>query len=631
MNLGIDYSKKKTRFRVWAPRITNIDLLLYGESHSVIRKVYPMKKQEDGTHFVDIYGDLKNKFYTYLVEGKDEVTDPYSYAISLNSVRSAIVDLSETNPKGWETHKVPYTNNLCKSIIYEVHIKDFTIDKSSGVKYRGKYLGFVEEGTKYNNNSTGLDHLKDLGITHVHLMPVNDFLTVKEEKEYFYNKDNYNWGYDPEHYNAVEGSYSLTPEDPKARIIELKTLIMKLHESGIKVVLDVVYNHTYRSEKSNFNVLNPGYYYRNLKDGSFSNGSGCGNEIATEREMVRAFIKDSLKYWLLEYKVDGFRFDLMSLMDMETTEKVVNELKSLKKDILIYGEPWTGGKTTLSDSQTTSKGTQGNKGFAFFNDDFREAIKGDNDGYEKGFAQGNIDGKNGTETGIVGSIYYDDAHIGFTSSPSETINYVNSHDNLILHDKLVKVFPNSSQDEIIKYNKFAMSILFTSQGITFIHAGNEFLRSKGMVANSYKSDISINAIDWSLKEKNIEFYNYMKELIQIKKYYREFSMTSKDEIIKKIKFFDTELDENLIAYTIKRGESKNYLLIIHNGNLKDKLLLTTNIKKHIEYHYHKDNIQIELKKVFGLDGWVRQEIIRWHPHGIVTKDLSTAIWDIEVI
>ncbi len=583
MKLGMDYSKEKTKFRVWAPDKSRIDLLLYEKSQSIIRKVYPMEKKEDGTHYVEIHGDIKDKFYTYLVEEKDEITDPYSIAVSLNSIRSAVVDLNDTNPKGWDTHKIPPTNNLCESIIYETHVKDFTIDKSSGVKYKGKYLGFVEEGTRYNGHSTGLDHLIDLGITHVHLMPINDFLTVREEVECFYNKDNYNWGYDPEHYNAVEGSYSLNPEDPKARIIELKTLIMKLHENGIRVILDVVYNHTYRSKYSNFNILNPGYYYRILKDGEFSNGSGCGNELATERPMVRKFIKDSLKYWLEEYKVDGFRFDLMGLMDIETTEEIVKELKTLKEDILIYGEPWTGGDSILSDSETTSKGTQGGKGFALFNDDFRDAIKGDNDGYKKGFSQGNIDGKAGTETGIAGSIYYDDSHIGFTSSPSETINYVNSHDNLILQDKLIKVFPKSSTDEIIKYNKFVMSILFTSQGIPFIHAGNEFLRSKQMVKNSYKSDVSINGIDWSLKEKNIDFYKYMKELIQIKKYYKEFTMTNRDEIIKNIKFFDTKLDENLIAYTIKRRKPEKYLLVI-----------------------------------------------RWNPHGIVTKNFSTAIWDIEV-
>lgn len=628
--LGIDYSKEKTSFKVLAPTLKNIKLLIYEDPQEISRDEYDMERDEEGVYHVTVEGDLKDKFYTYLVDNRDEVTDPYSYATSLNGIRSCILDLNETNPKGWEDHSIPFREDLCKSIIYEVHVKDFTIDPSSNVKHKGKYLGFCEEGTDYNGLSTGIDHLKELGITHVHLMPVYDYLTVKEEKEYFYDEKNYNWGYDPEHYNVPEGSYSISPEDPKARIKELKTMIMKLHEAGISVVMDVVYNHTFRRENSNFNVLYPNYFYRKLKDNNFSDGSNCGNELATEKEMVGKFIKDSLVYWLKEYKVDGFRFDLMALMDINTTLEIVKELKEIKKDILIYGEPWTAGRTTLSDSITTSKGKQINKGFAFFNDEFRDAIKGDNDGYKKGFAQGNIDGKNGVETGIVGSIYYDGAHVGFTVSPDETINYVNSHDNLILQDKLTKLFPNSTNEEITHYNKFVMSILFTAQGITFIHAGNEFLRSKKMIDNSYKSPISINGIDWSLKEKNIEFFNYIKDLIKLKKNYPQFNLSSTEEIRNKIKFLDTRLDENLIIYTLETDKLGKYLLVIHNGNLKNSLILTSNIKKHLKYYY-KEFIDIKLENIFNINGLVKDEVEKLDPHGIKIMGLSTSIWEIELI
>lgn len=628
--LGIDYSKERTLFRVLAPTVDDIKLVIYQGPEEISRDMYNMERDADGVYQAEIQGDLNGKFYTYLVEGRDEVTDPYSYAVSLNGIRSSILDLEETDPEGFRYHKIPFRENLCKSIIYEVHIKDFTIHPSSGVAHRGKYVGFGEEGTEYNGLSTGIDHLKELGITHVHLMPVYDYLSVKEEKEYFYHEKNYNWGYDPEHYNIPEGSYSIKPEDPKMRIRELKSLIMKLHQAGISVVVDVVYNHTYRCEASNFNVLYPNYFYRRLNSGKFSDGSNCGNEIATEKEMVRKFIIESLVYWVKEYKVDGFRFDLMALIDIDTVEEIVTELKEIKSDILIYGEPWTGGPTPLPHNKTTSKGKQGDKGFAFFNDVFRDAIKGDNEGYKKGFAQGNIKGKKGTEIGIVGSIYYDDDHIGFASSPSETINYVNSHDNLILQDKLLKLYPDYTNEDFIRHTKFIMTILFTSQGIPFIHAGNEFLRSKDMVANSFKSPVSVNAIDWTLKEKNIELFNFMKDLIELKKKYPEFSICSADKIKEKIEFLDTKLDENFIAYTLEIEKCKRYFLIIHNGNLKDNLLLTSNIQKHIKYHYCIDSVELKLNKIFGLEGLVEGEVKRWDPYGIKTLSLSSSVWEIVI-
>ncbi|MFA7412799.1 MAG: type I pullulanase, partial [Tissierellaceae bacterium] len=502
-SLGLNYAADKSTFRVWSPLQNKIELLIYSSSRDIWRESHTMTKCEDGVHEVTVMGDLKGKYYTFLLHGKEEISDPYAIASSVNSIRSAIVDLEETNPEGWESHALPDMVESFQPIIYEVHVKDFTVHPSSGVEFPGKYLGFAEKDTEYKGLSTGISHLVELGITHVHLMPVYDFLTVKEDKEYFYYQNNYNWGYDPELYNVPEGSYSTEPEEAEVRIRELKTLIMELHKSGIKVILDVVYNHTYRTSDSNFERLMPAYYYRKYEDESYSNGSACGNELATEKPMVRRFILDSLLHWVKEYRVDGFRFDLMALIDIDTVEEVLGALREIRPDILIYGEPWTANASALPDRQRTSKGKQGKMKFALFNDDFRDAIKGDNDGEGRGFIQGNLDYRIPTETGIAGSIYYDDGHIGFTTSSVETINYINSHDNLILADKLRRSCPQGDEETLERLNKFALSILFSSQGIPFIHAGNEFMRSKKMVENSYNSPLEVNAIDWSLKEKNL--------------------------------------------------------------------------------------------------------------------------------
>lgn len=628
--LGINYSNQRTEFRVLAPTVSDVKLLIYDNPLEVFRKEYSMERDDEGVYFKQLEGDLKGKYYTFLVENKDEVTDPYSYATSLNGIKSAIIDLDDTNPIGWHDHNIPFRENLCNSIIYEVQIKDFTVDKTAGVEFGGKYLGFCEEGSNYNGISTGIDHLKELGITHVHLMPVYDFLTVKEESEYFYYDDNYNWGYDPEHYNVPEGSYSLKPEVPTERIKELKTLIMKLHEAGMSVVLDVVYNHTYRSYDSNFNVLYPSYYYRMLEDGTFSDGSGCGNELATEKPMVKKFIKDSLMYWLKEFKVDGFRFDLMGLMDVETVSEVVEELKAEKEDVLIFGEPWTGGSTVLPYSQLSLIGTQYKKGFAFFNESFRDAIKGNNEGVGTGFVQGNLNAKHDTEVGLMGSIAYDDDHIGFAASANETINYVNSHDNLILYDKLLKSLPNASKEDLIRYNKFAMSLILLSQGIPFLHAGNEFLRSKDMHMNSYKSPVSLNAIDWSLKEKNIKTFNFVKDLIHLRKSYPQFSLGQPDLIREKIRLYDTNSQENLISYTVEIEKAKKYFILIFNGNSEEKLIFSANIKKHLSNQLKKEVSDITLRKVFGMNGYITKETTRWSSYGIITRASSTAIWEITI-
>lgn len=628
--LGFIYAPHETIFRVWSPLKEQIHLLLYSNADTIRRKSYPMFKSEDGVHEVIIGEDLKGYYYTYLIDGTLEVTDPYSVASSLNSVRSAIIDLNDSNPVGWEEQLIPTINNPCDAIIYEVHIKDFTGDISSGAVNRGKYLGFVEKDTKYNNVSTGLSHLIDLGVTHIHLLPVYDFLTVREEAEFFYNDDNYNWGYDPELYNVPEGSYSTQPNNPINRIVELKKMIMDLHNQGFKVIVDVVYNHTFRSKDSNFNILVPNYYYRTLEDGTFSNGSGCGNEVATRRPMVRKFIIDSLLYWVSEYKVDGFRFDLMALIDIDTMEAGIVELRKINPDIMIYGEPWSGGISTLPHNKTTTKGTQGNLSFALFNDNFRDAIKGNNDSNGKGFVQGNLDHKIAVETGITGSIYYDDGHIGFTMKPSETINYINSHDNLIITDKMQKVYPSMDNEGMKRLNKLAFSILLTSQGIPFIHAGNEFLRSKKGHHNTYNLPLSINGIDWSLKEKNLSYYNYFKDLIQLRKSYKAFRLTNSKEIKSKLKFMEYPGSCTIIAYTIFEGDK--YLLVIYNANPHNCFISNAIVKEHLIKNYnHFISHNIKLVPVLDEDGlvepFIKEETIE--PYVIEIPYYATLIFEIE--
>lgn len=624
--LGIIYTEEKTIFRVWSPLKDNINLLLYLDNKFIKRKSYSMVKDDEGVHQLILKGDYKGCFYNYLVDGY-EITDPYSIASSINSKHSAIIDLNDTNPIGWKNHSIPKEINPTDSIIYEVHIKDFTISNTSGVKERGKFLGFIEEDTKYNGFKTGISHLKELGITHVHLLPVYDFYTVNEEKGNFYKEHNYNWGYDPELYNVVEGSYSTEPESPINRIIEFKKLVMALHEAGIRVILDVVYNHTYKSYDSNLNRLMANYYYRTNELGEFSDGSGTGNELATERPMVKKLIIDSLLYWLNEFKVDGFRFDLMGLIDIDTTEEIIQELRKIKSDILIYGEPWVGGDSILPIDKRTTKGKQMEYGFAFFNDDFRDSIKGDNDSIGKGFIQGNSYYKRRVKTGIAGSIYLNNSHLGFTKRPRESINYVNSHDNLILYDKIKKTFPHMAKDDRERLNKLSFSILFTSQGIPFFHGGNEFLRSKDMVRNSYKSPISINAINWSLKEKNLEYYNYFKDLIKLRKNFKEFRLDDEKEIQEKLRFLNYEIWENIIIYTLSLD--KGYLLIVHNGEFYTKNISTKDILKEINKSYGESKRSIDIIPIFDINGLIKKEK-KLKKENINIPYFSTAIYKIKI-
>ncbi|MFD1908643.1 alpha-amylase family glycosyl hydrolase [Paenibacillus rhizoplanae] len=397
-----------------------------------------MERSEGGVWTIQVPGNLKGKYYMYRAVFADgsinEAADPCAAAVSANGVRTAIVDLSETDPDGWESDASPVLPHPADAIIYELHVRDFSSDPSSGLTYKGKFKAFTETGLRDEaGHLLGVDHLAELGITHVHLMPVFDYQTVDElgkagEEPASSIFTDYNWGYDPQHYNVPEGSYSTDPANPLTRIREFKEMVQALHSRGISVIMDVVYNHTYGFQKGPFQPLVPDYFYRHDQSGRLSNGSGVGNELATERPMVRKYIKDSLSYWAKEYHIDGFRFDLMGLMDSVTMREITEELRlEINPGLLLYGEPWTGGDSPLASK--TLKGVQRGKGYAVFNDNFRAAIKGDSDGWGKGFVTGEFGKEGAIASGVSGAIHE------FTDAPTETVNYVTAHDNLNLWDK----------------------------------------------------------------------------------------------------------------------------------------------------------------------------------------------------
>lgn len=558
-SFGAIYSKEKTQFTVFSTAKESPKLAIYDEYRDVHRREYEMQYLGDGIYYTEVERDLDGKFYTYLL-GDKEVTDPYSYSSSINSQKSAIIDLEKTNPKGFLGHEIP-VNDWKEAILYETHVADFTIDESSGVKERGKFLGMAQADTSFLNAKTGLDHLEELGITYVHLLPVYDFISVDEKKNLVDYPDNYNWGYDPELYNTLEGSYSTDPYDPKKRIYEFKYLVQKLHERGISVVLDVVYNHTFKTLDSNFNTLAPGYYYRN-NDGIFSNASGCGNEFASDKKYGRKFIIDSLKYWVEEFKVDGFRFDLMAILDIDTILEAIEELRKINPNIIIYGEPWMALDSLLAYDKQITIGKQKGHDFSIFNPFYRDALKGDNDGSSWGYIQGNYSLKGQVQEGIAGSIAFHGGYSNF-SSPLESINYFNAHDNLIFQDKLVKSGIERNRWE--KMTIMVFSILMMSQGLPFFHAGNEFLRDKKLDDNSYNSSAEVNGIDWSLKKEHEKTFKLIKDLIKFRKDIGIFNLRTRDEVMDSMEFIDVK-EDYLIAYTIKRGNKK--YIIVHNSSGK---------------------------------------------------------------
>lgn len=586
-DLGAIYTPEKTSFRVWAPTASEVSLNLYKEgSGDKVWESLPMLKDEKGTWVYEAVGDYLNIYYTYSVtiEGiTREAVDPYAKATGVNGQRGMIIDLDATNPEGFEKEKRPKLKETTDAIIYELHVRDLSSDSESGIQNVGKFLGLTETGTTNGDNEpTGLDHIKDLGVTHVHLLPSFDYASVDESKT---GNEQFNWGYDPQNYNVPEGSYSTDATDGNVRVKEYKEMVQKLHENGIRVIMDVVYNHTYNIEDSNFQKIVPDYYYR--KDGeNYSNGSGCGNETASERSMMRKFMVDSVVYWATEYHVDGFRFDLMGVHDIDTMNEIRMALDEIDPSIMIYGEGWTGGDSVYEESARATKANLSKmNGIAAFSDDFRDGLKGNVfDEEDKGFVTGNDAYNEDVKLGIVAATENSQIDMkkltksdkAWASSPSQCINYVSCHDNLTLWDKIATSNSGNSKKERIAMSKLAGSMVLTAQGIPFFQAGEELLRSKpaadgkGFDANSYSSPDSTNSIKWRTKTTNKEVYEYYKGLIVFRKAHAALRMTKTKDIEENLKFL-TDLKGNAIGYTITgspNGEKAKEIMVVHNGNNK---------------------------------------------------------------
>lgn len=586
-DLGLTYTKSESRFKIWSPKAKKVYLTIYKNGSGENREsTLQMNKSSNGTWAAELKGDQVGKFYTFKIKIKrkwnNEVPDPYAKAVGVNGKRAMIIDLKETDPVGWKNDVSPVFNSMNDAVIYELHVRDASIAVNSNIVNKGKFIGIAEKGTKNEEGlSTGLDHIKELGVTHVHLLPSFDYYSVDESKLY---KPQYNWGYDPVNFNVPEGSYSTDPTDGNVRINEFKKMVKTFHENGIRVVLDVAYNHTGQTEESNFNQLVPGYYYRHDKKGKFSNATACGNETASEMPMMRKFMLESVLHWVNEYHIDGFRFDLMGVHDIETMNLISKELHKIKPDILLYGEGWTAGASPLPDSHRALKINASKLDrIAVFSDDIRDGIKGSVfEHEEKGFVSGEEDTEESIKFGIVAATQHQQVDYSkvnyskapYATQPFQTISYASCHDNHTLWDKLAISAKDATITERKEMHKLALSIVLTSQGIPFLHAGTEFLRSKKGVENSFNSPDSINGIDWSLKTKNKEIFDYVKTLIALRKDHPAFRMTSTDLIKSNLKFRE-DMEKGVVGYTINGIAVKDTwkkIMVLLNGTNQNKKL-----------------------------------------------------------
>jgi len=588
-DLGVKYSPQKTTFKVWAPGASQITLRLYdagdgGQVIETINMTHGGKKNTLGSWVAVVNQDIKNKYYTFQVmqDGKWllEAPDIYAKAVGVNGARGMVVDLLSTNPANWKNDKKPVLKNATDIIIYETHVRDISIDPNSGIKNKGKFLGLAETGTKSpDGEPTGLDHIKQLGVTHVHLLPSFDFNSVDESKSL---SGQYNWGYDPLNYNVPEGSYSTNPNDGNVRIKEFKKMVQTLHKNGLRVILDVVYNHTSDIAHSNFSQFAPGYFYRHNPDGTYSNATGCGNEVASERPMVRKFIIESVVYWAKEYHLDGFRFDLMGVHDIETMNMISDTLHKIDPSIFIYGEGWTAGNSPMpEDLRAVKKNIAKVHHVAAFSDDIRDGIKGGwSDVKEKGFVSGNVTMVESVKSGIIAST--PNAQINYkmvnyskeswAAEPYQTITYVSCHDDNTLFDRLKISNPTATEADLIKMDKLANAIVLTSQGVSFLHSGAELLRTKQGIANSFNKPDSINQIDWSRKTQYKAVFEYYKGLVALRKNHPAFRMPSTQMIQQSLKFLESG-DPGVITYQIgnnANGDNWKNVLVIFNGNAGSK-------------------------------------------------------------
>lgn len=582
--LELTYSPQKSVFTLWSPAAYAVRLNIYDsvKTNQPARQ-FKLKNYKDGAWQVEIEEDLKGMQYTFEVSVQKDVwlketPGIWAKAVTANGLRAVVVNMNETNPADWYTDKYVECKNPTDAIIYEMHIRDFSVSPTSGITHKGKFLSLTETGTKTPQGlASGIDHLKELGITHVHLLPSFDFASIDETN---LSENKYNWGYEPLHFNTPEGSYTTNPNDAVLRIREFKQMVQNLHKNGIGVIMDVVYNHTTSVDNSPFDLTAPGYFYRQDENGVYTNASACQNETASEREMVRRYIIESVKYWMTEYHIDGFRFDLMGIHDILTMNNLSSELKKINPYAIVYGEGWTAGDSPLPIHKRATKANAIHfNDVAVFSDDIRDALKGN---YAKPSAQGFVTGavSENIETvkfGLIGAVKHPEIDYSkilytktpYANNPTQVVNYVSCHDDLCLVDKLLKSAPeNAKPQDFIKFNKLAQTIVFVAQGIPFIRAGEELHHDKKGVHNSFESPDSINQIDWSNKAKYSDLFIYYKQLIELRKSFSGFRMVSAEQVRKNIAFIDTG-NSGTICYTIKQTNDNNTktLLVALNGNL----------------------------------------------------------------
>lgn len=631
-DMGVVFKDNIVSIRLWAPVAAQVNLLLYNEDNpdETINCDYThqLKTEENyGTHFIELdRQQCENMYYLFKLyfneldaNGNKYIKttyarDPYTYGLSINGKKGYIVDLNskELMPDDWDNISHKKLEHPQDAIIYETHIRDFTISKESGIKkqYRGKYIGTTEENTSYIENdqtvSTGIDSLVELGITHIHLLPFFDFSSVDETK--LHKKSNRNWGYDPENYNAPDGSYSIDPFDPIRRIVGVRDMVSGFHKNSIGVIMDMVYNHM--TDTTNLDKIVPKYYFRTDQSGRLTNGSGCGNEVASERPMVRKFIIDSVLHWVSNYKIDGLRFDLMELMDLETLKTIVSESRKINPSIVIYGEPWKAADSPIDNA--THKGSQRNNDFAIFNDEFRDAIRGNN-APGNGFVNGAT--HNGELMGKVVEGLYGSVH-SLTANANESVNYVDAHDNYTIWDQIEKsqnhslkkgeyrknLPENIFDSHIVRQNALAIGIILTAQGIPFIHGGAEFLRTKHGDHNSYKSGDDINALHWADKLNNKVFFDYIKGLIEIRSNHPALRMSSPEMIKNHLTISPAYNDYNsgvIIAHfkDYANADSWKDIVIVYNATAIDnydinaQLPINDNGMWHVVANHQKAGIE----------------------------------------
>ena len=567
--LGALYEKEGTLLRVWTPTAKSVEVWIYADdSFKGPSTKIEMVQKPKGIFEAYLPGDQHGTIYVYKIlflNNRESISvDPYARATTVNGMKSVIADLNRTNPDGWG-ERLPAFGLPEEAIIYELHIRDFSISETSGIVNKGKFLGLTEKNTQNaSGRKTGLDYLIDLGITHIQILPMFDYATVDEAN---LTEPQYNWGYDPLNYNVPEGSYSTDPFDPFNRIFELKQMIRTLHDNGLRVIMDVVYNHVYDPKDQALERTVPGYFYRYNADGSLANGTGVGNDTASERHMMRKYIIDSVKYWAKEYHLDGFRFDLMGIHDSVTMNAIREALDKIDPSIIIIGEGWEMSTPLPEDLKASQRNAQAMPRIAHFNDSIRVALKGSDFGDEKD--RGFISGKNYLEDLLLRNIK-GAMHLSSHSSyvdPEQVIQYVEAHDNLTLYDKLLRSNPDDSEEVRIKRHTLATSIVLLSQGVPFIHGGQEFLRTKAGVANSYQSPDEINQFEWERVTTFQESVAYVKGLIALRKSEYLFRLHTIEEIDAHFTILSENF--NIVAFSLTNSEKK--YIVIFNGNRSDTI------------------------------------------------------------